>query len=746
MEKCRNLAIGRMLRGDQCRLQPGRVKVNQDKEMMSIFGVAGSSRNAAFGGRNVGDITRFVLGEAVGWLAKTAGADAAGLSAIFLDRLAGPGTLSIADRLHLGGIGRLAIARLLARSGRVIEAWSLCDEVRTASGRTVGTTLAEAKVFMAAGELAAALACIRSDDRPTNRTVQRVERMISKKLYRKPSAGLEDMAIPIASLGGDSTVSVRPSAWHDLSPGRAIRSLPSLRNSRARLNLMLRALGQRRRFSSILWWSRRTVAKSILQEGECLIALGRFDEAEELVSTIHAGKRSTLHLRVLSEVYIRRGDFDAFHRLLLDAVRLPPERVNGISPFGWMAEFYGNHPDPAALLPKGSVDSLMTLVSRFESIRVQKRLAILFRSRFGRRLVETSVCDDPAQLTRIPRFHVLETWALSGNSGHMSSLASYAATEARSTSLDTKSWQHVSLLVDSLLASGDVETAEELALVHIENRLTGRHAPVPLAEMRALASRFPMSVAITQRFVDFAERNRQALVAQYGRDWIEKLRAGDWSRLIGSARGKRCFIVGSGPSLNLLPLDRMRGTDIICVNRGHEAISRGLPPPRFLVVSDHHVYGTHKTSIDTAPVERLFLHGGCVWSRPASLPASVVPFGTSSHRFSHGPRSFAPWVFHRGETVVVIAAQVAAVLGYDEIVLIGVDLNFGEATTHFYGGGIRDRERLDSFRAGGIGPSIANAAFRNLAVTLAAQGKRMVNASPGGGLESISRANFEELF
>ena len=159
---------------------------------------------------------------------------------------------------------------------------------------------------------------------------------------------------------------------------------------------------------------------------------------------------------------------------------------------------------------------------------------------------------------------------------NMSSLASYAAAEARSTSLDTKSWQHVSLLVDLLLASGDVETAEELALVHIENRLTGRHAPVPLTEMRALASRFPMSVAITQRFVDFAERNRQPLVAQHGRDWIEKLRAGDWSRLIGSARGKRCFIVGSGPSLNLLPLERMRGTDVICVNRGHEAVSRGF--------------------------------------------------------------------------------------------------------------------------------------------------------------------------
>ncbi|MFI0844844.1 hypothetical protein [Mesorhizobium sp. IMUNJ 23232] len=511
------------------------------------------------------------------------------------------------------------------------------------------------------------------------------------------------------------------------------------------MNLMLRALFRRRRLNSILWWSRRAVSRNILQEGECLVALGRFDEAEELVSTVEVGRRSTLHLRILSEVYIRRADFDAFHLLLLEAVRHPPERMNGVSPFGWMAEFYGNHPDPAALLPKGSVGSLMTLVSRFESIRVQKRLAILFLSRFGQRLIEISVCDDPLQLARIPRFHLLETWALSGNSGHASSLTSYASAVARSKSLDAKSWQHVSLLVDSLLESGEVETAEELARVHIENRLTGRFVPVPFTEMRALASRFPMSVAMTQRFVDLAERNGRPLVAQHGRDWIERLRAGDWSHLIGSAQGRRCFIVGSGPSLNLLPLDRIRGTDIICVNRGHEAIAQGLPPPRFLVVSDHHVYGTHKISIDAAPVERLFLHGGCVWSRPASLPANVVPFGTSSHRFSRGPQSFAPWVFHRGETVVVIAAQVAAVLGYDEIVLIGVDLNFGGATTHFYGGGIRDRERLDSFRTGGIGPAVANAAFRNLAVTLAAQGKRIVNATPGGNLESISRANFEEL-
>ncbi len=672
------------------------------------------------------------------------------------DRLSGT-VFGLVDRLGESRLGRsaepdaapgfwqTARAVALVRSGRLVEAWSLCDAASAHADKTWRARLLEARILMLAGEPQAARACLEALPPDQRARCRRLERDLRRKLEAGP-VRLRESASPTGAADTRPKTVLR-TGWYELDPAAAIRSFAKTRQAQARRSLLMRALRDRRRHRAILWWCERPLGGNPAQQAESLLALGRFPEALALVSRHGEGNRGVvLRLRVLSEIHLRNTDLSALETLLAEAAAARPTRASGLSPFGWMLEFFGGHPRPGELLPSGVVERLMLLASRLETPRVQKRLALLFGSRFGKRLCQLSTCEDPAKVKPAARRAVLETWASSREPDSHLALGAYARTAARSGIIEAGGWQQASMTIDALLGEGDVEAAENLALHYVRNRSGSRIKPVSLAEMRTIASRFPMSVELVQHLIRLAEANGQPAVARHAAGWLGRIGSNDWSGLVGSARGKRCFIVGNGPSLTSLPLDRIRGHDVICVNRGYEAARWGLAPPRYLVVADTHVYGSHKSRIDAAPVERLFLHGGCIWSRPAPLPDNVVAFGTSSLRFSHRPLSFAPWIFHRGDTVVVIAAQIAAVLGYEEIVVIGVDLDFDGASTHFYGGNGRDRERLSSFRTGGIGNLVANAAFANLAETLGRRGVRIVNAGRGGNLESLPRVRLEEMF
>ena len=84
-------------------------------------------------------------------------------------------------------------------------------------------------------------------------------------------------------------------------------------------------------------------------------------------------------------------------------------------------------------------------------------------------------------------------------------------------------------------------------------------------------------------------------------------------------------------------------------------------------------------------------------------------------------------------------------MGYKEIYIIGVDLDYSGPSTHFYGGGRKETERLANFRQGGSGAELVNLAFSHLQEVIAEDGCRMFNASPIGYLEAIERVDFYDV-
>jgi hypothetical protein len=95
----------------------------------------------------------------------------------------------------------------------------------------------------------------------------------------------------------------------------------------------------------------------------------------------------------------------------------------------------------------------------------------------------------------------------------------------------------------------------------------------------------------------------------------------------------------------------------------------------------------------------------------------------------------------RGFTVLLDAAQLAFMMGCDEVYLIGCDLDYHQAATHVYGTGPIEQQRL------GVMPipkvltamAVAERMFRQ-------HGRIFANAGIGGRLDSIPRVNYSSLF
>ncbi|MCE5230208.1 hypothetical protein LLG95_11495 [bacterium] len=138
-------------------------------------------------------------------------------------------------------------------------------------------------------------------------------------------------------------------------------------------------------------------------------------------------------------------------------------------------------------------------------------------------------------------------------------------------------------------------------------------------------------------------------------------------------KGRRCFVVGNGPSLNQIDMTRLRDEITIGANRCY----LGYPKWGFhfnywcvvdqLQVEDYgagHVAALPAETPKFYPLEYLtYLQppNGCPVNLHYGRRPDFTPFGDS---------------FYRGHTVVTLMLQLAVLMGCDPIVLVGVDHSY----------------------------------------------------------------------
>jgi hypothetical protein len=168
----------------------------------------------------------------------------------------------------------------------------------------------------------------------------------------------------------------------------------------------------------------------------------------------------------------------------------------------------------------------------------------------------------------------------------------------------------------------------------------------------------------------------------------------DLSRFKNLHLGERCFVMGNGPSLNKMNLASLAGQTVFGCNSIFLLFGRIAWRPRYYTCVDSRVLPDRAAEIDAMLVENPQMtgffpsviqeHTGAKVRRPARL---VLPAGRNRFFFNEEPNSTDNLpqsmfsydidnVVVQPFTVAITMLQIAAYMGFSEIVLIGCDTNY----------------------------------------------------------------------
>ncbi len=228
----------------------------------------------------------------------------------------------------------------------------------------------------------------------------------------------------------------------------------------------------------------------------------------------------------------------------------------------------------------------------------------------------------------------------------------------------------------------------------------------------------------------------------------------EWTldELSGVGKGKKCFVVGNGPSLNAIDIQKLRGQDVFCCNR------------IYLGFEDWGFHFPYWGIFDRIQIEHFITE----WQ--THIPKSVIKFFPFEYlpllnlknmcpvNFSYDERllpgfSDSAEITHIGFSSVHTLMQLAATLGYKRIVLIGVDNRFDveiindrwksvDSPNHFH------PDYCDGGKREFVPPRFekSNAAYEYASQWCNKNGVEVLNASVGSALNCFPFVLFESLF
>lgn len=213
--------------------------------------------------------------------------------------------------------------------------------------------------------------------------------------------------------------------------------------------------------------------------------------------------------------------------------------------------------------------------------------------------------------------------------------------------------------------------------------------------------------------------------------------------------GKRCFIIGNGPSLRDMDLSKLRDEYTFGLNRGYLLFNRIGGPTTFLVAVNRYVVEQFGADLAEAR-STLFVS----WRSRRWLPeSSDATFVRRSRLFTFSPNVATRGAWE-GATVTYVAMQLAFHMGFVDVILVGVDHSFATAgpanklvaatapdPNHFdptyFGPGVK--WQLPDLEVSEAGYRLARAAFE-------ADGRSIRDATAGGKLTVFPKVEYVSLF
>lgn len=210
-------------------------------------------------------------------------------------------------------------------------------------------------------------------------------------------------------------------------------------------------------------------------------------------------------------------------------------------------------------------------------------------------------------------------------------------------------------------------------------------------------------------------------------------------------KGKRCFIIGNGPSLRYEDLEQLYQEEEICfgVNRIYLAYEYTNWRPDYYVAVDYLIVQKDWKFIDNLEGIKFIRHfydSGITWSSDTIYEFQGKIYEIGNPEFSLDIEKG----IYCGNTVIYDVLQIALYMGFEEIYLLGVDMTFNdrpeEEGAHFY----KTPDKNEKLLKGNSNEALT--AFRYANDFTKKIGKNIKNATRGGALEIFERVSFDNLF
>jgi len=215
-------------------------------------------------------------------------------------------------------------------------------------------------------------------------------------------------------------------------------------------------------------------------------------------------------------------------------------------------------------------------------------------------------------------------------------------------------------------------------------------------------------------------------------------------------KGKRCFIVCTGPSLRFEDLDKLHESGEICISMN--MVYTGFPNTKWR--PDYFV--SYDIRIDTDVFDGLDIKHKFIadayypfWEKAhdSSVYEYHISFEYESDDSPKFSNDFSKTVF--GSTsVTYLCLQLAVHMGFSEIYLLGLDFNyFSGSLEHFTDGYIDSVKTASKTSITNFEPVLAAllTAFEKAKEYAEENGIRIYNATRGGMLEVFERVDFDQI-
>jgi hypothetical protein len=221
------------------------------------------------------------------------------------------------------------------------------------------------------------------------------------------------------------------------------------------------------------------------------------------------------------------------------------------------------------------------------------------------------------------------------------------------------------------------------------------------------------------------------------------------TRLKDRHRGERCVLVANGPSLNQMDLSFLRRETVIGLNKIFIGFRRFVFYPRYYCAVNEKVLQQAASEIRALNCVKFISNRGAGFIPESALTYHINTTQPPS-RFSHDLAEGA----HEGWTVTHVALQVAYYLGFQEVVLIGLDHRFE------YSGKPNEAKQLNgpdpnhfSDNYFGYGQAWDNPdidrseeSFRIARHEYERVGRAIIDATVDGACSIFEKADYRELF